>query len=178
MRFHHNLDTFFLSSISYITHPEGLHNLRPGGSSSRLLRGAIPAATCMMVMNFLYFILKVLWFFSVLQIYRGSQRHSTFPFNNCNVTTLLTKLSIISFKAVNSHFSIRPIICSSESVRLCGISQMPISFSSQDKRGTREREREKTTTTLGKASLLHNSGDLKHQSNENAVRGDNCGTKP
>lgn len=53
----------FLSSISYITHPEGLHNLRPGGSSSRLLRGVIPAAACMMVMNFLYFISKVLWFF-------------------------------------------------------------------------------------------------------------------
>lgn len=38
------------------THPEGLHSFLPGGRSSRLFRGTIPMAACMMVINFLNFI--------------------------------------------------------------------------------------------------------------------------
>lgn len=38
------------------THPGGLHSFLPGGSSSRLFKGTIPIAACMIVMNFLNFI--------------------------------------------------------------------------------------------------------------------------
>lgn len=41
------------------THPGGLHSFLPGGSSSRLFRGTIPMAACMMVMNFLNFIFQI-----------------------------------------------------------------------------------------------------------------------
>lgn len=41
-----------------LTHPGGLHSFLPGGRSSRLLRGTIPMAACMMVMNFLNFIFE------------------------------------------------------------------------------------------------------------------------
>lgn len=66
-----------ISGIFYKTHPEGLHNLRPGGSSSLLLRGAIPTAACMMVMNFLYFILSFLILTHSLVLQRSQQRSST-----------------------------------------------------------------------------------------------------
>lgn len=39
------------------THRAGFQSLRGGGISSLLLRGATPRAACMMVMNFLYFML-------------------------------------------------------------------------------------------------------------------------
>lgn len=42
-----------------LTHPGGLHSFLPGGSSSRLFRGTIPMAACMMVMNFLNFIFQI-----------------------------------------------------------------------------------------------------------------------
>lgn len=41
------------------THPGGLHSFLPGGNSSRLFRGTIPMAACMMVMNFLNFIFQI-----------------------------------------------------------------------------------------------------------------------
>lgn len=40
-----------------LTHRAGFQSLRGGGISSLLLRGATPRAACMMVMNFLYFML-------------------------------------------------------------------------------------------------------------------------
>lgn len=42
------------------THLAGFQSLRGGGINSLLLRGATPSAACMMVMNFLYFMLKLL----------------------------------------------------------------------------------------------------------------------
>lgn len=41
------------------THPGGLQSFLPGGSSSRLFRGTIPMAACMIVMNFLNFIFQI-----------------------------------------------------------------------------------------------------------------------
>lgn len=43
------------------TYLAGFQSLRGGGISSLLLRGATPNAACMMVMNFLYFMVKLLW---------------------------------------------------------------------------------------------------------------------
>lgn len=56
-----------LSKCRSLTHPGGLHNFLPGGRSSRLFRGTIPMAACMIVMNFLNFIFQ---FYSWLVFWR------------------------------------------------------------------------------------------------------------
>lgn len=55
-----SLFNFFpVTCTAALTHPGGLHSFLPGGSSSRLFRGTIPMAACMMVMNFLNFIFQI-----------------------------------------------------------------------------------------------------------------------
>lgn len=45
---------------THTTHRTGFQSLRGGGISSLLLRGATPRAACMMVINFLYFMLLII----------------------------------------------------------------------------------------------------------------------
>lgn len=54
------MEIYLHTHIHTATHRAGFQSLRGGGISSLLLRGATPRAACMMVMNFLYFMMLLI----------------------------------------------------------------------------------------------------------------------
>lgn len=57
----HRPEQLHACTVHTPTYLAGFQSLRGGGISSLLLSGATPNAACMMVMNFLYFMVKLLW---------------------------------------------------------------------------------------------------------------------